>query len=504
MPTANDAQLKFQEAIDYLSNKINIDTDSWVEGQGLVQQIAFTSAGAKGAILQEIRTAVDAAINDGISIAQFAKQFDHIADSYVDNWQLKGDRAWRSQLIYDMNLRQSYKFGRYSQMTEPSTLKSRPYWQIRHGNSSMPRPTHLALDEKVFPADKLPFWPHGFGCRCTVFSLSDRDLKRENLEVSDLQRGDEIKAVDPRTGLPIVAKLEPDPGFDWKPGKLTKERRDELLKGLDPDIRKLVLGDTEAEFKLPEGSTRRRNGVNYILQSSRWHRADNQENQKRSRLERSSDIYELTQQFEHDMEHGSETYEATAEKFIHDLMQLGDRDAAEAQAALIQINTSSEVAKTVTVRNAVDFCQLIDKPLGVKSIDYVDGARAHATLSTGAIQLDGEDRPEENRVTQFHEMAHHAEYADKSAGKEAEDWVKFRATGEVKLLSALTGNKSYRDDESALPDDFIDHYVGKLYGNGITEVHSMGLQAFANPRDLVDLYKGDPEHFRLIMRYIRK
>jgi hypothetical protein len=481
------SQLPFSEAIEFFSQKIGIDTDSWLEGAGTVQNVAFTSAGAKGQILQDIRDAVDSAINDGISIAQFAKRFDQIADSYVDNWQLKGDRAWRGQLIYSQNLRQAYGAGRYRQLTEPSTLKSRPYWQYIHGDSRVPRPTHLAMNKKVFPAGSInSHSPFGFNCRCQIFSLSQRDIDREGLKVED------------------VSYFQADKGFQYLPGKLTKERRDELLKGLDPDIRNLVLGDTEAEFKLPEGTTRRRNGSNQILKNSRWHRADRQENEKRDRLERRSDIFELTEQFEDDMKNGTATYESIAEKFLHDLTQMGDRDAAEAQVKLMQINASSEIARTVTARNAADFLQLIDKPIGLKTIDYVNDSRAHATLSTGAIQLDGEDRPSENRSTQFHEMAHHAEFRDKEAGKDAEDWVKSRATGEIKLLSTLTGNKRYGGDESALPDNFIDHYVGKLYGNGLTEVHSVGLEAFSNPRSLVDLYKGDPEHFRLMMRFIRK
>jgi hypothetical protein len=504
MPTANDTQLPFSEAIDFLADKLNLDTDTWLDGQGIVQNVAFTVAAAKGQILQDIRDSVDQAIQSGISVREFRTQFDRIADRYVDNWQLKGDRAWRSQLIYEMNIRQSYKFGRYSQMTEPSTLKSRPYWQIRHGNSSVPRPTHLALDEKVFPADKLPFWPHGFGCRCTVFSLSDRDLKRENLEVSDLQRGDEIEVVDPKTGQPIVSKLEPDPGFDWKPGKLTKERRDELLKGLDPDIRKLVLGESEAEFKLPEGSTRRRNGTNYVLQNSRWHRADKQDAPvTKSRLERASDIYELTQQFEHDMEFGSATYKDVAEKFIHDLTQMGDRDRAEKEVAGMMVEKASSTDLDATFKSAIDFCQLVDKPTMIKSFQFGDD-RARADLENGIVHLVDGRSPVSRKITQFHEMAHHCEYQDKSAGLDAENWVKGRATGEITPLSQLTGNNGYRSEEAAYPDNFIDHYVGKLYGRGITEVHSMGLQAFADPDKLVDLYKKDPEHFRLMMRFIRK
>jgi hypothetical protein len=482
----NDTQLPFSEAIAFLADKLNLDTDSWVEGQGLVQQVAFTSAGAKGQILQDIRDAVDAAINDGISITQFAKRFDQIADSYVDNWQLKGDRAWRSQLIYDQNLRGAYGAGRYAQMTEPETLKRRKFWIWRHGDSRVPRPTHLAMNNKVFPADSLNcFPPCGFSCRCTVFSLSQRDIDREGLTVEDVE-------------------FEADKGFQYLPGKLTKERRDELLKGLDPDIRKLVLGDTEAEFKLPEGTTRRRNGSNQILKNSRWHRADKQEvPEAKSRMERSSDIYELTQQFEHDMESGSATYKDVAEKFIHDLTQMGDRDRAEKEVSAMMVKGTSPIGQKIISESAIDFCQLVNKPTMIKSIEF-DDKRARADLKNGIVHLTNGKSPLSTRITQFHEMAHHCEYQDRSAGADAEDWVKSRSSGEITPLSQLTGNNGYGAEEKALPDSFIDHYVGKLYGRGITEVHSMGLQAFADPDKLVDLYKQDPEHFRLMMRFIRK
>jgi hypothetical protein len=480
MADINPLQLPFSEAIDYFSDKINLDTDSWVDGQGLIQTVAFTVAGAKGQILQDIRDAVDSAINNGISIADFTKQFDKIADSYVDNWQLKGDRAWRGQLIYEQNLRQAYGAGRYWQMTEPSTLKSRPFWQWVHGDTRVPRPTHLAMDGKVFPAGSLNCHvPAGFNCRCQIFSLSQRDVDRENLMVED------------------VSDFEADKGFNYLPGKLTKERRDELLKGLDPDIRKLVVGDGDAEFKLPEGSTRRRYGVNYVLKDSRWHRADNQETVTRSRSERASDIYELTQQFEHDMEHSKDTYESIAEKFLHDLTQMGDRDRAEAEVKGMDIHDKELIA------NAIDFCQLLDKPTGVKAIKFGTD-RSFAQTDTGEVGLVDDANKTTTRIEQFHEMAHCTEIALNGAMQDAGEWIKSRATGEPISLSQLTGDPNYGDDETAYPDRFVDPYVGKVYSDGGTEVHSMGLQAFANPKDLVDLYMSDAEHFRLMMRLIRR
>jgi Phage Mu protein F like protein len=243
---ANPEQMPFREAIDYFANKTNLDTDSWIEGQGIVQQAAFTVAGAKGVLLQDLRNATAKAINDGLSIAKFAKEFDKIADRYSPDWEMKGDRAWRAQLIYDQNLRQANAAGRYAQMTDPDTIKRRPYWQWKHGDSRNPRPVHLALDGKVFPADSLPFFPpSGFGCKCQIQSLSQRDIDRENLTIENLRPGQDIDYTDPKSGQTRPIKLEPDKGFNWKPEKdITHDRRAEILKNLDPDLRQQV----EKEF----------------------------------------------------------------------------------------------------------------------------------------------------------------------------------------------------------------------------------------------------------------
>lgn len=506
-------QLPFSEAIDYLANKLNLDTDSWVEGQGLVQQVAFTSAGAKGQILQDIRTAVDLAINNGISIADFAKRFDIIADTYVDNWQLKGDRAWRAQLIFDQNLRQAYGHGRYTQLTEPSVLKSRPFWIFKHGDSRVPRPTHLAMDGKVFPAGSLKCHvPAGFNCRCQIFSLSKRDIDREGLKVEDVD-------------------FEADKGFNYLPGKLTKERRDELLKNLDPDIRKLVEGDTEAEFaRIPEGTTRRRGGVNQVLQNSRWHNAESDTGdsdiRKAPKYVRNEAIQDLTDEFEAALDKIEEDIQtvptleevrklrdsyrsditAAGDKLIRSLMQLNSRDEAEAWAAKIDVSgISSQKERASTVRNAADFYQLIGKDLAIEVVHSQNyNGRACANPIDNSISLPEGRSRKSNRSTQFHEMAHFTEFRDPESGKLAKEWIQGRAEGEAKSIAELTGNSGYRASETALPDKFIHPYIGKLYDGSITEVHSMGLECFADGHSVVNLFKKDREHFDLMIRYIRQ
>lgn len=218
--------LPFDEAIAYLSGKTNLDTDGYAESQGIVQDVAFTVAKAKGDLLKDLRKAVEKAITTGQSIDQFRTAFDRIADRYSPDWMGNGDRAWRSQLIYETNLRSAYAAGRYSQMTQPEVLKQRPYWQWRHGGSKDPRPEHIALDGKVFDADQLFFQvggfpPCGYSCKCRVFSMSDRDLSKRGLSISKPPEVDRIV----------------DQGWGFVPGATD---RTEILKSLPTDLQKLV------------------------------------------------------------------------------------------------------------------------------------------------------------------------------------------------------------------------------------------------------------------------
>lgn len=206
------SQLPFDEAIAYFAGKTTIDTDDYLDGMGVVQDVAFTVAKAKGDLLNEIRVAVKKAIINGQSIEGFQQVFDRIADRWSPDWMGNGDRAWRSQLIYETNLRSAYAAGRYKQMTEPDVLDKRPYWQWRHGGSARPRPAHVALDGKVFTADQLFFQvggfpPCGFGCRCRVFSMSPTDLSKRGLLVSAPPSVDTIV----------------DKGWGFVPGKIDRD-----------------------------------------------------------------------------------------------------------------------------------------------------------------------------------------------------------------------------------------------------------------------------------------
>lgn len=176
---------------------------------------------AKGAELTTVFDAMQRAIDKGTTFGDFKKDIREITEKR--GWT--GKRAWRVETIFRTNIQTAYSVGRYKEMQ--AVKATRPYWQYSAVNDSRTRPTHAALNGKVFPADH-PFWdkwypPNGFNCRCGVITLSQYDVDSEGLKVlKDDPTGGLIEPIDPVTGQKLPARpLMPDRGFDFNPGKVS-------------------------------------------------------------------------------------------------------------------------------------------------------------------------------------------------------------------------------------------------------------------------------------------
>jgi len=112
-------------------------------------------------------------------------RFGELAEEH--KWKHTGKPTWRSRVIYQTNLRTAYQAGRYKQMTDPEVLAARPLWQYFHGGSMNPRPDHLSWDGKILRHDD-PWWdthypPNGWGCTCTVHTLSQAEADAKGLHL---------------------------------------------------------------------------------------------------------------------------------------------------------------------------------------------------------------------------------------------------------------------------------------------------------------------------------
>jgi len=117
--------------------------------------------------------------------------------------------------------------------------------------------------------------------------------------------------------------------------------------------------------------------------------------------------------------------------------------------------------------------------------------RAGSDLETRVIKMGSKDVAE----TYFHELGHMME-TDKKIRAKAHKWVRRRGNRKTMPYNKIvTWSK---DTEMAYKDKFIDPYIGKIYGNGATEVMSVGLEQFTSYANIAKFAKRDFDHFAFI------
>lgn len=223
-------KLPFSQAIDYLRKKVNLATDAWDDIWGEMHTRAFVVAGAsKDALLDDLRAAVDKAISTGTTLADFRKDFDALVKK--NGWSYKGERGWRTAVIYDTNLSVAYSAGRYRQMTLPAVQSVRPYFRYLPSSSADKNQEHVQWYNLVLPQDD-PFWdahmpPNDWGCKCGVTSVSKRELARLQSEEAgsaypirtNAPDVEMVEHINKKTGEVLSVPKGIGPGWDYNPGK---------------------------------------------------------------------------------------------------------------------------------------------------------------------------------------------------------------------------------------------------------------------------------------------
>ena len=218
--------LPFAEQVEFFRNKLNLPTERWDDLLHEAHDRSFVVAGAmKADLLDDLRRAVDKAIEKGTGLEEFRRQFKEIVQK--NGWTgwtgegTKAGEAWRTRVIWETNLASSRAAGRYKQLTDPELLARRPYWKYIHSDSVLhPRPQHLAWNGMVLPHDH-PFWqthfpPNGWGCGCRVTAVRS---PKEGDKTTPPEGWD---AISPKTGAPQGI----DKGWAYVPGKsVTDELR---------------------------------------------------------------------------------------------------------------------------------------------------------------------------------------------------------------------------------------------------------------------------------------
>lgn len=254
MPTKNKADLRAamnlapKDAVAFFRSKGYRITDQWQEMDGSAHAKAFTVAKAmRMDILEEIRQATDEAISEGITEREFVNQLapglkkkgwwgkETWTDAQGNDREVQLGSLHRLKTIFRANTSTAYMAGRYRRQL--AAVNERPYWQYVAVRDDRTRPSHANLRFKVFRWDD-PIWqhiypPNGWGCRCIVRNLTERQLQLMGLTV---ERGDdyiqmvkreagvnretgEVMMVDhPVINLPGGRTMSPDTGWGYNPG----------------------------------------------------------------------------------------------------------------------------------------------------------------------------------------------------------------------------------------------------------------------------------------------
>ncbi|WP_029896827.1 phage minor head protein [Desulfohalovibrio reitneri] len=207
--------LPFQEARDYWASKGIVTRKEFDRLEGVARSRAFTVSGlARMDQLAEVHSAIGHAVENGESLADFKTRVRGLIER-------KGWSSWRVETIFRNNVQSAYMAGRHAQMMRAA--QARPYWRYVAVKDSRTRPSHLALNGMVYRHEH-PFWkqfypPNGHRCRCSVVTLSGRQVEARGYQVEE-DMPDMVEPIDPATGekLPPVRPW-PDKGFATNVGE---------------------------------------------------------------------------------------------------------------------------------------------------------------------------------------------------------------------------------------------------------------------------------------------
>lgn len=238
-PTTEVFGLEPEASVKWFQSKGYALTFDWRDMAAEEHAYAFTVAKcAQLDVLATMREGVDAAIKNGTTFAEFQKtvrpqlqakgwwgekeQTDPVTGE-VKLVQLGSPR--RLKTIYDTNLRTSHAAGKWQRIED--SARTRPYLRyVTRGEGKNRRAEHQALRDIVRPVSD-PIWseiypPNGWGCACSVQQLSERDVKRLKLEVSEPVELEYVNYTNKRTGETSRVPKGVDPGWNYNVGMARK------------------------------------------------------------------------------------------------------------------------------------------------------------------------------------------------------------------------------------------------------------------------------------------
>ena len=212
---------------------------SWLAVWRREHQHAFTVAKVgRLDLLAEIRAEVDRSLEEGLPFEQFQESIEPTLAKHgwlghqtlADGTVVELGTPRRLKIIYDTNMRAARAAGQWHRIE--AAKRSHPYLRYSLGPSHNHRDAHVKFDGLVLPVDD-PFWkthmpPNGWGCKCRVRQVSEREAQR----LGGVSKPPQLKKIpwhNQRTGKTELVPEGLSPGFDYNPGQSRSGKLLEIL-----------------------------------------------------------------------------------------------------------------------------------------------------------------------------------------------------------------------------------------------------------------------------------
>ncbi len=212
-----------EEAIKFFKDKIIMPAKEFYALEGWARSRAFTvSYVTKAEVLNDIHAAVDEAISNGTTLADFRNSLKDIAEQR--GWT--GLTPWHEETVFRTNIQTAYSVARYEHL---EGMVEKFDWQFSAIMDDRTTGTCSELNGKIYPLDS-PFWniytpPLHFNCRSALVPILKSTEESKGLTVESALPSDEHR---------------PPKGFDVNPAKVPYKPD---LSGMPEELKAMVEKD---------------------------------------------------------------------------------------------------------------------------------------------------------------------------------------------------------------------------------------------------------------------
>jgi SPP1 gp7 family putative phage head morphogenesis protein len=190
---------------EFLSAKQAMTADEYAGLARGYRSKAFTMSGVEN---EDLLAAVNDKLAEVVKAGGTEKDFERAVDDAFAEFGVDGPEAWRTNVVFDTNVRQAQSEGEWEQLHSTGVMEAFPFFRYRTRGDERVRFNHAWMNGRVYASDD-PLWdewwpPNGFNCRCWIDYISRAEAEAQGIK-ADAQR-------------PEQAGIYPDDGFGAEEG----------------------------------------------------------------------------------------------------------------------------------------------------------------------------------------------------------------------------------------------------------------------------------------------